>query len=231
MEENVNQERSAITRAETILSNLSLTWDDLKDKKVLDMASGPSALAHAASMLGIHTKIFSVDIDRQKEWVGLPQEVKSKIVQGDAEKLPFADESFDIVLDHGGMGILGIQEAARTLRLGGQFRMYPIGGRVLEYWNISYYLTVKKGQDPESVGRLIEGFDQQITEADGWIPKAYVRLRKEALDALSPNQKIDVIEAIIDRYAQITELSLFSYKLKDPMAHEPNGVMVYDKSS
>ena len=146
MEDNVSQEQSPINRAETILSNLGLTWDDLVGKSVLDMASGPSTLAHAASMLGIDTKIFSVDIDRQKEWVGLPQDVKSKTVQGDVEKLPFADEEFDLVLDHGGMGILGFNEAARTLRLGGQFRMYPIGGQMLEYWNISYFLTEIKGK-------------------------------------------------------------------------------------
>jgi len=193
------------------------------------MASGPSALAHAASMLGIHTKIFSIDIDRQKEWLGLPQDVKSKVVQGDAEKLPFADESFDVVLDHGGMGILGIQEADRILRVGGQFRMYPIGGQALEYWNISYYLTEEKGQDPESVQRLIQGFDQQITEADGWIPNKYIALREEALNALSPSQKTDVIEMMVDRYAQITGMPPFSYELKDPMAHEPNGVMIYNK--
>ncbi len=229
MGENVSQEQLTINRAETILSNLGLTWGDLKDKKILDMASGPSALAHATSILGIPAKIFSIDIDRQKEWVGLPQDVKSKIVQGDAEKLPFADESFDVVLDHGGMGILGIKEAARTLRMGGQFRMYPIGGQTLEYWTISYYLTEEKGQDPESVQRLIQGFDQQITEADGWIPKEYVSLREEAFTALSPEQKIDVIEMMVDRYAQITEMPPFSYKLKDPMAHEPNGVMIYNK--
>jgi hypothetical protein len=180
-------------------------------------------------MLGIHTKIFSIDIDHQKEWVGLPQDVKGKIVQGDAEKLPFADESFDIVLDHGGVGILGIKEAARTLRLGGQFRMYPIGSQTLEYWNISYYLTEEKGQDPESVQRLIQGFDQQITEADGWIPKEYVNLREEALTALSPEQKLGVIEMLVDRYAEVTEMPPFSFELKDPMAHEPNGVMIYKK--
>jgi hypothetical protein len=38
MGENVNQEQATINRAETILSDLGLTWDDLADKNVLDMA-------------------------------------------------------------------------------------------------------------------------------------------------------------------------------------------------
>ncbi|MBI5614137.1 class I SAM-dependent methyltransferase [Candidatus Gottesmanbacteria bacterium] len=230
MEDNVEQDLSVISRAETILSNLGLTWDDLKNKNVLDMASGSSTLAHAASMLGMDTKIFSVDIDRQKEWVGLPKDVKSKIVQGDAEKLPFADESFDIVLDHGGMGILGFNEAARTLRLGGQFRMFPIGGQILEYWNISFFLTEIEGKESAVVQQLIQKFDQQISDANGWIPSEYITLREKALTALSSDQKIEVIEMLIDRYAQMTEMPLFLYELKDPMAREPNGVMIYKKS-
>lgn len=229
MGQNESGEKATINRAETILSNLGLTWDDLSGKKVLDMGSGKSALANAAVLLGVNTKVFSIDIERQEGWLGLPQQAKEKIVQGDVENLPYAGESFDLVLDHGAMGFLGINEATRVLRLGGEFRMYPIGDQTLEYWYISYYLSEVKGQDPANIQELLQGYEQQIAEADGWIPNDYIALREEALNVLSSEQKAEVIEMLVDRYEEVTGVGPLTYKLKDPQAHEPNGVLMFRK--
>lgn len=229
METRENVDKKVVDRANHILSDMGLSWESLKGKKVLDAGSGPSALAHAASLLGVDTQIFSTDINRNKKWKDLPGDIKNRIIQADTENLPFADESFDLVIDHASIGVYGIQEADRVLKAGGEFRMYPIGGQTLEYWYISYYLGEVKGQDPQTIQELIQKYDQEISEADGWVPNEYADLLEESLNGLTSDQKIGVIYRLVTRYEELTGIGPLDYKLKDVTAKEPNGVLIYQK--
>lgn len=106
--------------------------------------------------------------------------------------------------------------------------MWPIAGRVLEYWNVSYYLNKLKGVSHQQIADLLENYDRQIEEADGWIPNEYITLRKKALDNLSKEQKLEVIGLMAKKYSEMFGLQ-FTYKVKDPDAYEPNAILIYKK--
>ena len=59
--------------------------------------------------------------------------------------------------------------------------------------------------------------DKLKKQMDGWIPNEYVALRKEALDNLSQEQKLEVIDLMAKRHSEMLELQ-FSYEVKDPNA-------------
>ena len=68
----------------------------------------------------------------------------------------------------------------------------------------------------------------EIEAADGWRPKEYVDLQHASLDSLSQKQKLEVIDLLVRRYSEMLNLP-FSYQVKDPGAHEPNGILSYKK--
>ena len=88
---------------------------------------------------------------------------------------------------------------------------------------------IYEDQDPEEAQKIIQSYDQQISEADGWIPNEYVSSREQALNTISSEEKIGIIEGLITQYEEISGIAPFTYILKDPSAREPNGVMVFDK--
>ncbi len=217
-----------LERAEEILGNLDLSWKDIEGKRIIDIGSEESALAQAASHRDSTVTIKSIDIERNEKWLTFPWGQGQVPVQADAEQLPFKSDSFDYAVMHGSTGFTAIPEAVRVLRTGGEMRMWPIAGRMLEYWNVSYYLDKVKGMPHQQIVDLLENYDRQIEEADGWIPNAYVALRKEALDNLSQDQKLEVIDLMAKKYSEVLGLH-FTYKVKDPDAYEPNAILIYKK--
>lgn len=222
------REVNVLERADTILGNLGLTCDNLQGKSILDVGSGSSALAHASRLRGLNAKVYSLDLNFQKSWKKLPYGVRSMTVQADAEALPYGDDSFDYVVTHGSVFATEAIDAVRVLRPGGELRIYPVGGHLLEYWYVSYYLDVVKHLDRSRISNMMESFDTQIREADGWIPNEYITLRKEALDSLSTDQKLDVLDLLVQRYSEVTGIP-FEFDIKDANAREPNGVLIYKK--
>lgn len=229
MSEHENIESAkAIDRSGIILQGMGLFWSDLENKMVLDAGSGKAALAHTAAIVGSSAKIFSVDIDFQGEWLGLPQEAKEKIVQGDVEDLPFATNTFDFVLNYGAADPLSIQDELRVLRPGGQMRMYPIAGQVLDNWEISYYLSIVKRWSEDKVLSTMKRLEDELEKNEGWRTKEYVKLQNAALDILTSEDKLYVIKSIVERYKELLEIP-FSYHVNNPHAREPNGYLVYRK--
>lgn len=220
----------SIKRAELILSNIGLSWDKIESKNILDIGSGQSVLTQAAAHRGSGAKILSVDIELNEKWLEFPWGNRQTPVQADAESLPFKSGFFDYAIMHGSTGFMAIPEAVRVLRPGGEMRMWPIAGRILEYWNVSYYLDKVKGLPRQEIVELLENYDRQIEEADGWIPNEYVALRKEALDNLSQEQKLEVIDLMAKKYSEMLGLQ-FSYEIKNPKALEPNALLIYKKEA
>lgn len=114
------------------LARLGLSFDDLRGKQVLDVGAGAANIAKAARTHDI--SVTSLD-KNPAMWMqegidisGLPY------IQGDAEHLPFENETYDLLISHGGPYanvahkeslIQMLNEALRVLRDGGELRIAP----------------------------------------------------------------------------------------------------------
>ena len=113
------------TTAERYLSGLGTKWEDFAGKKVLDVGANIGAFADAAKQRGI--EVVSFDINR-RDWNRFHRyaQEKTTFMQGDARTLPFADESFEVVVCHAGplgSGDEGVfKEGYRVLKHGGEVR-------------------------------------------------------------------------------------------------------------
>lgn len=82
------------TLYERYVQNLGLLARDFYNKKILDVGSDTAEFARVAKQLGISDQVYS--LERRPV---LPEE-RTKAVQGQAERLPFKDGSFDLVISH-----------------------------------------------------------------------------------------------------------------------------------
>ena len=133
----VSQEEEQAMSDETVaryFSDLGLEWKNLEGKKILEIGAGLATFAKEAQRRGIEV----VSLEKEPElWTSEgppPQDVQ--YVKGDAEKLPFADESFDMIISIAAPPIISktkeeiravIGEARRVLKSGGEFRFGPAG--------------------------------------------------------------------------------------------------------
>lgn len=119
-------------RANYILGRLGLSWEDLKGKRILDVGAGSAEFGAAARTKGVDV----VSLDRQLGDSDGPPYQKQGYVVGTADRLPFADESFDMVLSHASVPLLAsnrrevlcfVEEIRRVLKKGGECRFGPVG--------------------------------------------------------------------------------------------------------
>ncbi|MBU0708606.1 class I SAM-dependent methyltransferase [Patescibacteria group bacterium] len=215
-------------RAESQLEDLGLGWEDLIGN-VLDVGSGESFITKAAREQGIDTEVTSLDIDpRRGEWSPLPGEIRQRSVQADALEMPFADESFDLVVARGSVGFLGIPEAIRVLRPGGELRIYPLSTGVVEQWMMFYYLHEVQGESQEDVMDKMQALSSSYNEELGAYSLEYTALRDEALESLSKDQKLEVIQMVVDTLSDRYGLSL-THIVREPDAREPKAILCYTK--
>jgi len=128
--EGKNKEQLEIeNHARLILKDLGLRIEDLRGKKVLDLGAGKAELAQWAKKQGMN--IINLD-----NFTGYKRDVPENLsyIEGEADKLPFPDESLDLILSHGSPpGITQDREevvrivkgAERALRKDGEFRFGP----------------------------------------------------------------------------------------------------------
>ncbi len=118
-------------RANFILGRLGFSWEELKGKRILDIGAGSAEFGAAARKKGIDM----VSIDLSPFYERKPYQ-KEGYVQGSGYHLPFADESFDIVVSHASVPldaddrehvIRSIEEMRRVLKRGGECRFGPVG--------------------------------------------------------------------------------------------------------
>jgi|SRR3990167_3896944 len=117
--------------ADRYLRGLGANWDDFVGKRTLDIGSSEGDFADAARRRGVDVTSFDI---RRNDWNRAHRSVASregvKFVQGSAEALPFADESFDVLVSHAGpfgTGDEGVfREAHRILKTGGVLRLGPM---------------------------------------------------------------------------------------------------------
>lgn len=131
MGESINTEIEE--RANYILGRLGLSWEELKGKRMLDIGAGTAEFGATAREKGINV----VSLDRfARDSKGTTPYQKEGYVVGSADHLPFADESFDIVVSHASVPLFAtdreealrfINEIKRVLKHGGECRFGPVG--------------------------------------------------------------------------------------------------------
>ena len=231
MEDKKNEASKNINlkRADSILNRIDLSWKDIEGKNVLDIASGDSAIAKAAENIRSTANITSVDLNVSSDWLKFPWQKQQPPIQTNAESLPFKDLSFDYVIMHASpLNSSIVNEADRVLRPGGEIRIYPMGGVLLEYSYIFYYLENYKGISTYESENIIGSFDKQIDAADGRIPTKYYELRDVAENSLTKEDKLEVINTMANQYSSQFGLN-FSYKVLDPEEREPSALLIYRK--
>lgn len=80
------------------IGELGLNWEDLKGKKILDVGAGFGMVAQAAKTRGIDI----VSIERYPEKYPQKREIVkgTHYLKGDARKMPFGDDSFDLIISN-----------------------------------------------------------------------------------------------------------------------------------
>lgn len=143
-----------IDRATTMLSHLGLTFDDLKNKEVVDLGSGTQIIERAAAIKGTGT-VLSVD---SRDYVlSKRPEVKNGIVADIRKGIPqIPNDSIDLLISHFGPPTISavsrkkedvdfsITEILRILKKGGEARMTRVQFDFIAQKHEKYQELLKK---------------------------------------------------------------------------------------
>jgi ubiquinone/menaquinone biosynthesis C-methylase UbiE len=228
MEDGLGISSESVQKATSQLNRLGIGWEDIEGKTVLDVGTGGAHLAQAAKLQASTARIFSLDLQRIESWSSLSKEIKGNVLEADAEALPFPDNSMDLILNVASMNPTAIHDEVRVLKPGGEIRIAPIGGQLLEMWNVAHYLQLYKGWSMEAIQDKLYEFEQSIIDNDGFRPNEYASLQEAAIRTLTQDDKLTVINALVARYEEVSGLTL-DYSVTNPEADEPNGFIVYRK--
>jgi ubiquinone/menaquinone biosynthesis C-methylase UbiE len=116
--------------AQEMLGNLGLTIENLRGKSVLDLGAGDADLGKAMKQNGVDI----VSMDRR---IFEENQKGVNCVVGDADNIPFQNESFDLIISHAAPPTVMVKniddvrnklnEVKRLLKSGGEFRFGPSG--------------------------------------------------------------------------------------------------------
>ena len=173
----------------------SLNLEVTKKTMVLDAGSGTGVVTLAFHQAGFRPKkTVAIDLSRTSLKLAVDQARKEKkvdannieAVQGNILALPFAEESFDIVLSCGVLEYVplddGLRELARVLRTGGRLVLLPVKpslvGSVLE---IIYNFKIHPIEDVRKISqryfKIVGDYKFPIAEPIAW-SKAIFLLEK-----------------------------------------------------
>jgi SAM-dependent methyltransferase len=131
-QEKTQEEKEKEEYLENYLEAVGLDWEDLEGKQVLDIGAGLGEFAEKAKEK--HINVISLEAKPELwEDEGMPSK-ETPYIQGDANQLPFQNNSFDLVISRAAPPILAsskeevkniIEEAERVLKEEGEFRFGP----------------------------------------------------------------------------------------------------------
>ena len=115
--------------------------DDIVDKDVLELGCGAAQWAAELALGGARAVGIDISTEQLRHARSLVDDRGAEValVQGAAERLPLAPESFDVIVsDYGAMifadPYLTVPECARVLRPGGQFAFSTTGPFLVACW-------------------------------------------------------------------------------------------------
>jgi demethylmenaquinone methyltransferase / 2-methoxy-6-polyprenyl-1,4-benzoquinol methylase len=174
----------------------SLDLDIKPDSLVLDAGSGTGLVTLALHSAGYHPKkTFALDISYNSLTVASEQFREDKkvtdedveAVQGNLLALPFADESFDVVLTCGALEYVpldaGLQELARVLKKDGTLVLIPVRpSLVSSFLEVLYNFKTHSLEEVRKTSRryfqIIGNYKFPITEPIGWSKTLFLLQKK-----------------------------------------------------
>lgn len=102
---------------------------DINNPKILEVGMGEGRYLRKISLLRPDAKLFGIDISKVAIDIAKKSNLSGEFKVGNAEKLPYSDNSFDVVviadvLEHLNDPSVAIKEAERVLKPGGIFHFY-----------------------------------------------------------------------------------------------------------
>lgn len=186
----INGYRSSVAK---FLTSLDLKIDS--DSMVLDAGSGTGIVSMAFQDAGFRPR-RSIALDLSRNSLKISREEFSKslnhfttvdAVQGNILKMPFCDDTFDVVLMCGVLEYTpldaGLRETARVLKKGSPLVLLPVKpsvvGSVLEL--LYNFKTHKKSDVREAAGKYFEvvgNYEFPITEPIAWSKTIFLLEKK-----------------------------------------------------
>lgn len=174
----------------------SLDLDLNSESLVLDAGSGTGIVTLGFYETGFRPKkTFALDLSLNSLEIAREQFEKDEkadaknicVVQGNVLKLPFADETFDLVLTCGVLEYVsledGLEEFARVLKIGAKLILIPVKpsfvGSVLE---ILYKFKTHSIEETKRIAernfKVVGDYDFPITEPIGWSKMIFLLEKK-----------------------------------------------------
>jgi ubiquinone/menaquinone biosynthesis C-methylase UbiE len=170
---------------------------DISDKSlVLDAGCGTGLVTLALNKAGYSPK-KTIALDLSFKSLGVANEQfqddkktdasKISAIQGNILSLPFADESFDIVLTCGALEYVslgdGLRELSRVLKPSGTLVLLPIRpslvGSVLEFlYNFKSHSINEVKRSSQAHFHLVGDYNFPLTEPIGWSKKLFLLVKK-----------------------------------------------------
>lgn len=187
----VNGYRKSVAK---FLQSLDLQIDE--NSLVLDAGSGTGIVTLGFQSAGFRPrKTVALDLSFNSLQVSREQFEKDKktdsenisAVQGNVLQLPFADESFDLVLTCGVLEYVsldeGLKELARVLKSGAKLVLIPVKpsvvGSILEiFYNFKTHPVEKVREISRQYFNIIGDYEFPITEPIGWSKMIFLLEKK-----------------------------------------------------
>ncbi len=142
----------------------------VQPKRILDVNSGTGFVARKLLTLFPEAHIVATDLSEAMLAQAQQRSPTIEFVRADTAKLPFSDESFDLVTLHNGPP--HFREMARVLRPGGQMLIAFTSGARVPQWLLRRWLqiaqrfgTVRVGQAGDGLWVLVTKLSQTIRGA------------------------------------------------------------------
>lgn len=133
----------------------------VQPKRVLDVSTGTGFVAQRVSALFPHAQIVATDLSCAMLAHAQHRSPKIEFVRADTAKLPFPDQSFDLVTLHNGPPHFA--EMARVLRPGGQMLIAFTSGARVPRWVLNRWLTIAQRFGKIECGRSGDGLWLLVT--------------------------------------------------------------------
>lgn len=134
----------------------------VQPREILDVNTGTGFVAQKLRALFPNAQIIATDLSEAMLAQARPRSPQIEFIRADTAKLPFADESFDLVTLHNGPP--HFSEMARVLRPGGQMLIAFTSGARVPRLVLQRWLKIAQRFGAVQIGRVGDGLWVLITK-------------------------------------------------------------------